>query len=56
MQAHDLALTLQGVVDQLLDIHPQWEGDHRITELIDAQRLAELTNQICAGKDLGWDF
>ncbi len=56
MQAHDLALTLQSVVDQLLDIHPQWEGDHRITELVDAQRLSQLTNQLCAGKELGWDF
>jgi hypothetical protein len=56
MQAHDLALKLQSVVDQLLDIRPQWEGDHRVTELIDAQRLSELTNQLCAGRDLGWDF
>ena len=56
MQAHDLALTLQSIVDQLLDIRPQWEGDHRITELVDARRLSELTNQLCAGRDLGWDF
>jgi hypothetical protein len=55
-KAYDLALMLQGVVDQLLDIHPQWEGDHRITELVDARRLSELTNQLCAGRDLGWDF
>ena len=56
MQAHDLALTLQSVVDQLLDIRPQWEGDHRVTELIDAQRLSDLTNQLCVGRDLGWEF
>lgn len=56
MQAHDLAITLQSVVDQLLDIHPQWEGDHRIAELVDPQRLSHLTNQLCAGRDLGWEF
>jgi hypothetical protein len=56
IQAHDLALTLQNVVDQLLDIRPQWEGDHRVTELIDAHRLNELSNQLCAGRDLGWEF
>jgi hypothetical protein len=56
MQAHDLALTLQSVVDQLLDIRPQWEGDHRVTELVDAQRLSDLTNQLCAGRTLEWEF
>ena len=55
-KAYDLALMLQGVVDQLLDIHPQWEGDHRITELVDARRLSELTSQLCAGRDIGCDF
>ena len=55
-KAYDLALMLQGVVDQLLDIHPQWEGDHRIIELVDAQRLSELAGQLCAGRDLGWEF
>ena len=55
-KAYELALLLQNVVDGLLDIHPQWEGDHRITELVDAQRLSQLTNQLCAGKELGWDF
>lgn len=51
-----LAAMLQSIVDELLDTHPQWEGDHRITELIDAQRLSQLTNQLCAGRELGWDF
>jgi hypothetical protein len=55
-KAYYLALTLQGVVDQLLDIQPQWEGDHRITELVDARRLSDLTSQLSAGRDLGWDF
>jgi hypothetical protein len=55
-KAHDLALTLQGVVDELLDIKPQWEGDQRVIELVDAQRLSDLTNQLCAGRDLGWEF
>jgi hypothetical protein len=55
-KAHDLALTLQAVVDELLDIKPQWEGDQRVIELVDAQRLSDLTNQLCAGRDLGWDF
>ena len=55
-KAYELALLLQNAVDGLLDIHPQWEGDHRITELVDAQRLSQLTNQLCAGRELGWDF
>jgi len=55
-KAYDLAITLQGVVDQLLDIQPQWEGDCRVVELVDAQRLFELTNRFCAGRDTGWDF
>jgi len=54
--AYDLALTLQSVVDQLLDIQPQWNGDHRVMEVVDAQRLSELTNQLCAGRDIGGDF
>ena len=54
--AYELAYLLQNAVDGLLDIHPQWEGDHRITELVDAQRLSQLTNQLCAGRELGWDF
>ena len=56
MKAYDLALTLQSVVDELLDIRPQWEGDQRVMELVDIQRLNELTNKMCAGRDLGWDF
>jgi len=55
-KAYDLAITLQGVVDQLLDIQHQWEGDCRVVELVDAQRLFELTNRFCAGRDTGWDF
>ena len=51
-----LASELQVIVDHLLELRSQWEGDHRVTELIDAQRLNELTNQLCAGRDLGWDF
>ena len=51
-----LASELQVIVDQLLDIRPHWEGDHRVTELIDAQRLSELTNKLCAGRDFGWEF
>jgi len=47
---------LQSVVDELLDTHPQWEGDRRITELVDAQRLSQLTNQLCACREVGWDF
>jgi hypothetical protein len=54
--AYSLIQTLQQIVDQLLDIRPQWEGDHRVTELIDAKRLSDLTNQLCAGRYLGWDF
>ena len=56
MKAYDLAITLQGVVDQLLDIQPQWEGDHRVMEVVDAQRLNDLTARICLGRDTGWDF
>ena len=48
--------SLQSIVDQLLDIRPQWAGDHRVAELIDAQRLSDLTNQLCAGRDLGFEF
>lgn len=48
--------SLQSIVVQLFDIRPQWEGDHRVTELIDAQRLSDLTNQLCARRDLGWEF
>jgi len=55
-RAYDLALILQGVVDELLDIQPQWEGDHRVMELVDAQRLNDLTSHLCAGRDTGWDF
>lgn len=55
-KAYDLAITLQGVVDQLLDIQPQWEGDHRVMEVVDAQRLNDLTARICLGRDTGWDF
>jgi len=54
-KAYELALLLQNVVDGLLNIHPQWEGDHRITELVDAQRLSPLTNQRCACRELSWD-
>lgn len=50
-----LAAMLQSVVDELLDTHPQWEGDRRITELVDAQRLSQLTNQLCACREVGWD-
>jgi hypothetical protein len=55
-KAHDLALTLQAVVDELLDIMPQWEGDQRVMELVDAQRLSNLTNQLCAGRRVFSDF
>ena len=55
-KAYDLAVLLQGVVDQLLDIQPQWEGDHRVMEVVDAQRLNDLTARICLGRDTGWDF
>jgi hypothetical protein len=55
-KAYDLALMLQGVVDQLLDIQPQWEGDHRVMEVVDAQRLNDLTVRFCSGRDTGWDF
>lgn len=55
-KAYELALLLQNTVDGLLDIHSQWEGDHRMMELVDAQRLSQLTNQLCAGRALGWDF
>jgi len=50
-KAYVLALLLQSAVDGLLEIHLQWEGDHRITELVDAQRLSQLTNKLC-----GWEF
>ena len=55
-KAYELALLLQGAVDGLLDIQPQWEGDHRIREVVDAQRLSELTTQLCGGRDLGWNL
>ena len=51
-----LASELQSIVDQLFDIRPQWECDHRVVELIDAQRLSDLTNQLCACRDLGLEF
>ena len=51
-----LASELQSIVDQLFELRPQWEGDHRVSELIDAQRLGDLINQLCAGRDLGWDL
>jgi hypothetical protein len=51
-----LVQSLQFIVDQLLDIRPEWEGDHRVTELIDARRLSELTSQLCAAMGLGLDF
>ena len=54
--AYDLALTLQSVVDQLLDIQPQWDGDHRVIEVVDAKRLNDLTMSLCAGRDTGYDF
>ena len=54
--AYDLALALQSVVDQLLDIQPQWDGDHRIMDVVDARRLNDLTTRICADRDTGWDF
>jgi hypothetical protein len=54
--AYDLALTLQSVVDQLLDIQPQWEGDHRIMDVVDARRLNDLIARICVDRDTGWDF
>jgi hypothetical protein len=41
-----LASKLQSIVDQLFDLRPQWEGDHRIAELIDVQRLNDLSNQL----------
>jgi len=40
-------------VDQLLDIQPLWEG---VVELVDDQRLVELTNCFCAGQETSWDF
>ena len=55
-KAHDLALTLQAVVDELLDIKPQWEGDQRVMELVDAQRLSDLANQLCVGRFMPWEF
>jgi hypothetical protein len=55
-KAYDLALMLQGVVDQLLDIRPQWEGDHRVMEVVDPQRLNDLTVMLCKHWDPGWDF
>lgn len=55
-KAYELALLLQSAVDGLLDLQPQWEGDHRIKELVDPQRLSHLTNQLCAGRELGWEF
>lgn len=56
LKAYDLVVTLQSVVDELLDIQPQWDGDQRVLEVVDPQRLTILTNQLCAGRDLGWDF
>lgn len=41
-----LASELQVIVDYLFDLHPQWEGDQRIAELIDVQRLNDLGNQL----------
>jgi len=52
----DLVLRLNSIVADLLNIQPQWEGDCRVVELVDAQRLFELTNRFCAGRDTGWDF
>jgi len=54
--AYLLIQSLQQIVERLLDMRPQWEGDQRVLELVDAQRLSELTNQLCAVRDLGWDF
>jgi hypothetical protein len=51
-----LASELQIIVDHLFDLRLQWEGNHRVTELIDAQHLSDLTNQLCAGRGLGWEF
>jgi hypothetical protein len=55
-KAYELALLLQSAVDGLLDIHPQWEGDHRVIELVNAHRLNDLTHRLSAGRYTGWDF
>jgi hypothetical protein len=54
--AYDLALTLQSVVDQMLDIQPQWQSDHRIIELIDVRRLSDLAEQLFPGHVIGPEF
>ncbi len=51
-----LASEMQVIVDQLFDLRPQWEGDHRVMEVVDPQRLNDLTVRFCSGRDTGLDF
>lgn len=54
--AHDLLVSLQHIVDELLDIRPQWEGDHRLAEVINQRRLQDLSSYLCKGLDQWDDF
>lgn len=52
-KAYDLAVMLQGLVDELLDCQHLWEDDRRVKDLVDAKRLTALTDAICLGRDTG---
>lgn len=58
IKAYDLAIQLQGVVDELLDIQHLWAEDPRVKDLLDVKRLTRLTELMCAGRDtgIGYDF
>jgi len=51
MKAYDLAVMLQGLVDELLDCQHLWEHDPRVKDLVDTKRLTTLTDAICLGRD-----
>jgi len=56
-KAYDLVTSLQGIIDELLDIRSQWAGDSRIEKLVDAKRFRELADQLCAaGLNSGYEF
>lgn len=53
---YELFVMLQGVIDALLDSQSQWEGDQRVLEAVDPQRLSLLTSKLYAAGDLFSDF
>jgi hypothetical protein len=56
MTPMQLASQLQAIVDRLIDLQPHWEGDHRVTELVDTRRLTDLTHYLCAERNSGYEF